>query len=81
MPRPSTSASIMQQGAAAKFRPAPVLQSGRMTLKDLQKLSSAAVSNSQAIASNAAKGSSQAAVAESVAPVEMAPSAPVAITL
>lgn len=50
--RPSTSASIMQQASAPRFKPSPVLHSGRMTLEDLQKLSDAAVSNSQAIASS-----------------------------
>ena len=47
--RPSTSASIMQQATAPKFKPSgsSVLHTGRMTLDDLQKLSQAAVSNSQ----------------------------------
>lgn len=49
--RPSTSASIMQQASLPSFKPAgaPVLHPGRMTLDDLQKLSKAAVSNSQAL--------------------------------
>lgn len=49
--RPSTSASIMQQaGTATRSRPAPTLHSGRMTLADVQLLSNAAASTSQAIA-------------------------------
>lgn len=49
--RPSTSASIMQQASPPRFKPSlsPVLHTGRMTLDDLQKLSQAAVSNSQAL--------------------------------
>lgn len=49
--RPSTSASIMQQPSPPRFKPSlsPVLHTGRMTLDDLQKLSQAAVSNSQAL--------------------------------
>ena len=51
MARPSTSASIMQQASLprSKLFGAPVLHPGRITLDDLQKLSQAAVSNSQAL--------------------------------
>lgn len=49
--RPSTSASIMQQaGTATRSRPAPMLHPGRMTLADVQRLSSAAASTSQSFA-------------------------------
>ncbi|KAL3140090.1 hypothetical protein ABBQ38_004370 [Trebouxia sp. C0009 RCD-2024] len=53
--RPSTSASIMQQASLprSKLLGAPVLHPGRMTLDDLQKLSQAAVSNSQALQTQA----------------------------
>ncbi|KAL0056398.1 hypothetical protein WJX82_010878 [Trebouxia sp. C0006] len=54
--RPSTSAAIMLQTAAPRFKPFPVLHTGRMTLEDLQKLSDAAVNNSQAIAASGIPG-------------------------
>ncbi len=54
--RPSTSAAIMLQTAAPRFKPSAVLHNGRMTLEDLQKLSDAAVDNSQAIAAGGNPG-------------------------
>ncbi|KAA6419424.1 MAG: hypothetical protein FRX49_10682 [Trebouxia sp. A1-2] len=54
--RPSTSAAIMLQTAAPRFKPSPVLHTGHMTLEDLQKLSDAAVNNSQAIAAGGTPG-------------------------
>ena len=54
--RPSTSAAIMLQTAAPRCKPSAVLHTGRMTLEDLQKLSDAAVNNSQAIAAGGIPG-------------------------
>ncbi len=54
--RPSTSAAIMLQTAAPRFKPSAVLHTGRMTLEDLQKLSDAAMNNSQAIAAGGMPG-------------------------
>lgn len=57
--RPSTSASIMQQASVPRFKPSgsAVLHTGHMTLEDLQKLSHAAVSNSQALNSHMSSAS------------------------
>ena len=46
----------MQQAPAPRFKSSAVLHSGRMTLEDLQKLSDAAVSNSQALAAGGNPG-------------------------